>query len=83
MLRSKMVIIRKKSSEGNPCKVEACIYKGDDGIIKLYIRNLFLYDEPSYKAELLKTFKGKYLYGDSIAFRLETFNELLDKLNDL
>lgn len=83
MLRSKMVIIRKKSSEGKSCKVEACIYKGDDGILKLYIRNLFLYDEPSDKAELLKTFKGKYLHGDSIAFKFDTFNELLEKLNEL
>ena len=83
MIRTKTIIIRKKTEDGSPCKVEALAIKKDNGVILLLITNLFLNEIEYPHSETLKVFKGKYLQADTISFRLETFYELIKKLNEL
>ena len=77
-----MIIIRKVTENGIPCKTEACLYKKEGSEqINLYIANYFLCDDN--KGNVVKQFKDKYLSCDAVSFRIETFVELMGYLDPL
>lgn len=83
MLKSKNIIIRKKTSDGMPCKTEACVVIRDNGDVEIIIANLFLNEKEHPNTQTLRVFKGRYLQCDAIAFRPETFEEVVNGLNKL
>ena len=83
MLKTKNIIIRNKTSDGMPCKTEACVVIRDNGDVTFVIANLFLNEKEHPNTQTLRVFKGRYLQCDAIAFRPETFEKVINELSKL